>query len=70
MYRTTFDAFCQVWDVFRMFMSSCGLGGRRFYTRTERIEHLEKLKERLQKEIAGIDEMIQDLKAQQAKQGV
>jgi len=41
--------------------------GRRFYTRKEKIEELERLKKRLQQEISGIDELIEDLKKQEAK---
>jgi hypothetical protein len=65
MERTCFDPFSEGWDLFRSFMS-CGLGGRRFYTRKERIEQLEKMKQRLQQEISGIEERIQDLKKQEA----
>jgi hypothetical protein len=66
MHRTRFDPFCNGWDFFRSFMDCSGWGGRRFYTRQERVEHLERLKRRLQQEIAGIDERIQDLKRQSA----
>ncbi len=63
MERTVFD---EGWDLFRSFMC-CGTGGRRFYTRKEQIEQLEKIKQRLQQELAGIEERIQDLKREQAK---
>jgi len=45
---------------------TCG-SGRRFYTRKEKIEELEKIKKRLREEIAGIEEMIEDLKSREAK---
>ncbi len=67
MYRTGFDPFSECWGFFRSFMCCGPWGGRRYYTRKERIEQLEALKERLKKEISGIDEMIQDLKHQEAK---
>jgi len=40
---------------------------RRYYTRKERIEQLENLKQRLEREIAGIQERIDDLKKQEAR---
>jgi len=62
MYRTCFDPF----EMFRGFW--CGpWGGRRYYTRKERIEHLESVKRRLQQEIDGIDELIRDLKTEQTE---
>lgn len=67
MYRSNFDPFSECWDFFRSFMFCGPWSGRRFYTRREKIEELEKLKKKLQQEIAGIDEMIQDLKKQEAK---
>ncbi len=66
MERTRFDPFSDGWEFFRSFMS-CGMGGRRFYTRKEQIEHLEKMKQRLQQEISGIEERIGDLKKQETK---
>lgn len=66
MYRTSCDPFSDCWEMFRSFMNCAPWGGRRFYTRQERIEQLEKLRARLQKEIAGIDELIQDLKRSQS----
>ena len=66
MYQTSFDPFREGWELFRSF-AGCGFwGGRRFYTRKERLEQLEKLKERLQQEIAGINELIQELKRKEA----
>ena len=65
MYRTTYDPFCGLLNVFRSFMF-CG-GGRRFYTRKERIEELEQLKERLQQDLSGLEELIGDLKKQEAR---
>ncbi len=65
MYGTCFDPFSECWRFFSTFMT-CG-SGRRFYTRKERIEELEKIKKRLREEIAGIEEMIEDLKSREAK---
>jgi hypothetical protein len=46
----------------------CGAwGGRRFYTRKEQIEELERLKKRLEQEVAGIQERIDDLKKRDAQ---
>ncbi len=67
MYRTNFDPCCGAWQFFRAFMDSAPWGGRRYYTRKEHIEQLEKLKGRLEKEIAGIEELIRDLKEKDAK---
>jgi len=39
---------------------------RRFYTRQERIEYLKKIKEKLERELRGIEERIRDLEAQEA----
>ena len=64
MYRTAYDPFCGMWNLFRSFMCC---GGRRFYTRKERIEELQQLKERLQHDLSGIEELIEDLKKQEAK---
>ena len=61
MNRTSFDPFYQGWELFNRFMC-CGFGGRRFYTRKERIEQLEKMKQQLQQELSGIQELIEDLK--------
>jgi hypothetical protein len=65
MYRTAYDPFCGFLNLFRGFM--CCAGGRRFYTRKERIEELEQLKERLQQDLSGVEELIGDLKKQEAK---
>ena len=59
MCRRSSDPFSDWWKVFSSFMPC---GGRRFYTRKERVEALENLKRQLEKEIAGIEELIQDLK--------
>ncbi|HEV8132865.1 MAG TPA: hypothetical protein VGQ81_16580 [Acidobacteriota bacterium] len=67
MYRTSFDPFSESWKIFRRFMFCAPSCGRRFYTRKEKIEELEKLKKRLQQEISGINEMIEDLEKQEAK---
>ena len=61
-----FNPFAEGWELFSRFMC-CGMPGRRYYTRRERIEHLEKMKERLQKELAGIEEAIEDLKKSESK---
>ena len=61
MNRTSFDPFYQGWELFNRFLC-CGIGGRRFYTRKERIEQLEKMKQQLQQELSGIQELIEDLK--------
>ena len=66
MNRTSFDPVSQGWELFRDFMC-CGFGGRRYYTRKERIEQLEKIKQHLQKELSGIQELIEDLKKQAAR---
>jgi predicted ribosome quality control (RQC) complex YloA/Tae2 family protein len=42
------------------------LFGRRFYTRREKIEYLKRLKEKLERELQGIEERIRDLEAQEA----
>jgi hypothetical protein len=62
MYRMYSGPFSECWDFFSNFMCGGPFAGRRYYTRKERIEHLEKLKKRLQDEMAGIEEMIEDLK--------
>ena len=64
MYRTGFDPVSECWRFFSSFMCS----GRRFYTRKEQIEELERTKKRLQAEIAGIDELIEDLKGRERRQ--
>ena len=47
---------------------SCGVStGRRFYGRRAEMEELEKLKKRLQDEIADIDDRIEELKGREAK---
>lgn len=58
MYNTPFDP--SWW--WRCFAGSASCGGRRFYTKAEKVEELQKLKKRLEKEMAGIDELIADLK--------
>ena len=40
----------------------CWQHGRRFFTKKERIEQLEKYKEQLQKELKGIDEYLKEQK--------
>lgn len=67
MYRSTFDPFCEGWEFFRSFMMCSPWSHRRYYTRKERIEQLENLKQRLEREIAGIQERIDDLKKQEAR---
>ena len=67
MFRASFDPFCSGWETFRSFMDCAGWSSRRFYTRKERIEELEKIKKRMLQEIAGIDELIEDLKKQGAR---
>lgn len=42
------------------------LWGRRFYTRREKIEYLKRIKEKLERELQGIEERIRDLEAQEA----
>ena len=64
MNRYFFDPFSECWGLFSTLMGYGPQCGRRFYTRKEKIEQLEKLKERLQKEVLGIEERIQELKAQ------
>ena len=66
MNRTSFDPVSQGWELIRDFMC-CGFGGRRYYTRKERIEQLEKIKQHLQEELSGIQELIEDLKKQEAR---
>ena len=66
MNRTSFDPFYQSWELFSRFLC-CGFGGRRFYTRKEQIEQLEKMKQQLQEELSGIQERIEDLKKQEAR---
>lgn len=63
MERPLFD---EGWELFRSFLC-CASGGRRFYTRKERIEQLEKIKQRLHQELLGIEELLHDLKRQEAK---
>ncbi|HWP84106.1 MAG TPA: hypothetical protein VNN17_02875 [Terriglobia bacterium] len=60
-----FNPLFECWELFGKMMC-CGSSGRRFYTRKERIEQLENLKKQLQQELAGIDEMLADLKKQEA----
>ncbi len=67
MSRTMMDPIGECWDLFRRFSPFGCCGGRRFYTRKERIEELEKLKTELQREITGIDELMKDLKDREAK---
>lgn len=67
MYRTCFDPFSECWEMFRSFVFCAPWCGRRFYTRKEKIEELERLKKRLQQEISGINELIEDLRKQEAK---
>ncbi|MCS6861081.1 MAG: hypothetical protein NZT92_12260 [Abditibacteriales bacterium] len=50
-----FDDFCEPF-----------FGRRRFYTRQERIEHLKRIKEKLERELRGIEERIRDLEAQES----
>ncbi len=40
----------------------CGPGGRRFFTKEERLERLEKYKNDLEKEIVAVKEAIHELK--------
>ena len=65
MYGTRFSPFGDCWQFFSSFFYE-PFSGRCFYTRKERIEHLETIRRRLQNEIAAIDEMIADLKARDA----
>lgn len=67
MCRSTFDPFSDGWELFRRFMMCGAWGGRRFYTRKEQIEELERLKKRLEQEVAGIQERIDDLKKRDAQ---
>ena len=62
MYGTAFDPFSECFRFFSSFMHCEDWPGRRFYTRKEKIERLEAIRKRLQDEIAGIDEMIADLR--------
>ena len=55
---------CSLWWGF---FSGSWCGGRRFYTRQERIERLEKTKQALEKDLAAIEERFQDLKSQETK---
>ena len=68
MYRTDFNPFSECWEFFSSFACWGPWSGRRFYTRKERIEALERTKKRLQDEIAAIDEMIEDLRSREPKQ--
>ena len=68
MYRTDFNPFSECFRFFSNFACCGPWSGRRFYTRKERIEALEKLKKQLQDEIIAIDEMIADLKGHEPKQ--
>jgi hypothetical protein len=68
MYRTDFNPFSECLRLFASFTCCDAWSGRSFYTRKERIDALEKLKKRLQDEIAGIDETIADLKSGEAQQ--
>lgn len=67
MYGTYDNPFSQFCKLFSGFLSCAMPSGRCFYTRKERIEHLEQIKKKLQDEIAGIDELIADLKHGKAK---
>ena len=64
MYRSDFDPVSECWKFFSSFMCP----GRRFYTRKEQIEELERTKKRLAAEIAGIDELIEELKSRERRQ--
>jgi hypothetical protein len=66
---TDFDPWSEGWKFFANFMCPGSSAGRRFYTRNERIEQLEKIRKKLQDEIAGIDERIQELKRRGATSG-
>jgi hypothetical protein len=67
MYRSTFDPFCDGWELFRRFMSCGAWVARRFYTRKEQLEQLERLKKKVEQELEGIRERIDDLKKQDAR---
>jgi len=67
MYGASYNPFFESLEFFRRFMA-CGSTGRRFYTRQERIEQLEQIRNRLQQELAGIDELIADLRKADARQ--
>ena len=43
-------------------MGYCGCRFRRFYSPEEEAEHLERYKEQLQKEVAGVEQRIKELK--------
>lgn len=68
MYFKDFDPFSECFQFFSNFMRCGAWSPRQFYTRKERIEKLEGLKKRLQDEIAGIDEMIEELRSREARQ--
>lgn len=40
---------------------SCGYGFRRFYTKDEKHEHLERYAEQLRKELAAVEEHLKDM---------
>jgi len=67
MYRSDFDPFSECFRFFSSFMCGGPWSHRQFYTHKERIARLEELKKRLQDEIAGIDEMIEDLRSRETK---
>ena len=54
MYRTDFNPFSECFRFFSSFACCGPWSGRRFYTRKERIEALEKLKKQLQDEINAV----------------
>jgi len=66
MTGASFNPFYEGWELFRSFLC-CGPAGRRFYTRRERIAQLEEMKKRLRQELAGIEELLEDLKKAEAK---
>ncbi len=65
MEGTYFSPFSEMCGIFNRFLRGCG-GSRRFYTRKERIEQLEKWKQELLRELEGINELIAELKKQEA----
>jgi hypothetical protein len=40
----------------------CGYGGRRYFTKEEKLEWLEEYQSNLEKELAGVKERLQELK--------
>lgn len=68
MYGTNFDPFSECFRFFSDFMRCGAWCGRQFYTRKEKIERLERIKKHLQEEIAGIDEMIEELRGPATRQ--